>query len=173
MIAGGEQRQDAYLSINPKGQVPSLITNKGVLTETPAILAFIAQSYPAHGMAPEAPFQFAVAQAFNCYVASTVHVAHAHKHRAARWADDETAHAQMRAKVHQNMTECAAIIEKHYLKGPWVLGDRYSMCDPYMALVTRWLGDDGVEVKQFPKIAAHNQAMRERPSMQTVVRLHA
>ena len=172
-FARGEQRHDAYLSINPKGRVPSLSTNQGVLTETPAILAFIAQSYPKYGMAPESPFEFAVSQAFNCYIASTVHVAHAHKHRGARWADDETAHAHMRAKVYQNMTECAAMIETYYLRGPWVLGDRYSMCDPYMALVTRWLGDDGVEITQFPKITAHNQAMRERPSMQTVLRLHA
>ena len=111
--------------------------------------------------------------AFNCYIASTVHVAHAHKHRGARWADDASAHAHMRAKVHQNMTDCAAVIETHYLQGPWVLGNRYSMCDPYLALVTRWLGDDGVDVGQFPKIAAHNQAMRERPSMQTILRLHA
>mgnify|MGYP001388903417 CR=1 FL=1 len=172
-FAGGEQRHDAYLSINPKGRVPSMITKQGVLTETPAILAFIAQSYPTHRMAPESPFEFAVAQAFNCYIASTVHVAHAHKHRGARWADDETAHAHMRAKVLQNMTECAEIIETHFLQGPWVLGDRYSMCDPYLALVTRWLADDSVEVAQFPKITAHNQAMRERPSMQTVLRLHA
>ena len=172
-FASGEQRSDAYLDINPKGRVPSLITDQGILTETPAILAFIAHLYPEHNMAPESPFEFATAQAFNCYIASTVHVAHAHKHRGARWADDETAHAHMRAKVHQNMAECAAIIETYYFRGPWVLGDRYSMCDPYMALVTRWLGDDGVEITQFPKITAHNQAMRERPSMQTVLRLHA
>jgi len=42
-----------------------------------------------------------------------------------------------------------------------------------LALVTRGLGDDGVDVGQFPKIAAHNQAMRERTSMQTILRLHA
>ena len=171
-FASGEQRSNAYLDINPKGRVPSLITDQGTLTETPAILAFIAQSYPAHGTAPKTPFEFATAQAFNCYVASTVHVAHAHKHRGARWADDETAHTHMRAKVHENMTECAAIIETHYLRGPWVLGDRYSMCDPYLALVTRWLGDDGVEIAQFPRIAAHNRAMRDRPSMQTILRMH-
>ena len=134
-FASGEQRSDAYLDINPKGRVPSLITDQGILTETPAILAFIAHLYPEHNMAPESPFEFAVAQAFNCYIASTVHVAHAHKHRGARWADDETAHAHMRAKVHQNMTECAAVIEAHYLQGPWVLGDRYSMCDPYLCLL--------------------------------------
>jgi glutathione S-transferase len=172
-FAGGEQHSSPYLKINPKGRVPSLITDKGILTETPAILAYIAQTHPKHGMAPETPFEFAVAQAFNCYIASTVHVAHAHKHRGARWADDASAHEHMRAKVHQNMTECAAVIETHYLGGPWVLGNHYSMCDPYLALVTRWLGDDGVNIEKFPKIAAHNRAIGERPSMQTILRLHS
>ena len=171
-FASAEQRSAAYLEINPKGRVPALITEQGILTETPAILAFIAQIYPQHNMAPQSPFEFAIAQSFNCYIASTVHVAHAHKHRGARWVDDETARVHMRAKVHQNMTECAAVIETNYLRGPWVLGDRYSMCDPYLALVTRWLSDDGIEVAQFPKITAHNHAMRARPSMQSVLRLH-
>jgi len=170
---GGEQRSDAYLKINPKGRVPALVTEHGILTETPAILAYIAQTHPDHAMAPTTPFEFAAAQAFNCYIASTVHVAHAHKHRGARWADDATAHEHMRAKVAQNMAESAQVIETHYLQGPWVLGENYSMCDPYLALITRWLGDDGVDVAQFPKIAAHDRAMRERPSMQTVLRLHA
>ena len=172
-FASGEQRSAAYLSINPKGRVPSLITSEGILTETPAILAFIAQLYPEHNMVPRSPFEFAQAQAFNCYIASTVHVAHAHKHRGARWADDKTAQSFMQAKVHQNMTECASVIEAHYLLGPWVLGERYSMCDPYLALVTRWLDDDGVELAKFPKIAAHNQAMQSRPAMQTILRLHS
>ena len=70
------------------------------------------------------------------------------------------------------MTDCATVIETNYFKGPWVLGDHYSMCDPYLALVTRWLSDDGVDVSQFPKIAAHNLAMQQRSSMQKIMRLH-
>ena len=79
-FASGEQRSAAYLSINPKGRVPSLITNQGILTETPAILTFIAQLYPKHNLVPKSPFEFAKAQAFNCYIASTVHVATTHTH---------------------------------------------------------------------------------------------
>jgi glutathione S-transferase len=41
-----EQRSLAYLEINPKGRVPALVTPRGILTETPAILAFIAHSFP-------------------------------------------------------------------------------------------------------------------------------
>ena len=64
-FASGDQRSDAYLDINPKGRVPSLITDQGILTETPAILDFIAHLYPEHNMAPESPFEFAVAQQFD------------------------------------------------------------------------------------------------------------
>src|SRR5579862_4850057 len=64
----GDQRQPDYLAINPKGRVPALITDRGVLTETPAMLAYIAQSWPAAKLAPlEDPFAFAQAQAFNSY----------------------------------------------------------------------------------------------------------
>ena len=169
----GEQRSPAYLAVNPKGRLPSLVTEKGVLTETPAILVYLAQRFPEQDLAPSDPFEFAIAQAFNSYMASTVHVAHAHKHRGARWADDPAAHEAMRAKVKENMTEYAQMIEAHYFKGPYVLGDKFSLCDPYLALVTRWLKDDGVDLNPFAKIRAHDALMRERPSMQRVLELHA
>ena len=168
-----EQQSPAYLKINPKGRVPALITEKGILTETPAILAYLAQVAPDQNLAPTDPFEFAIAQAFNSYMASTVHVAHAHKHRGARWADDPLVYEAMRAKVNANMTECAHMIEEHYLKGPFVLGDRFSFCDPYMALVTRWFRDDGVDLDQFAKIKGHDMLMRQRRSMQHVLKLHS
>ena len=168
-----EQQSPAYLKINPKGRVPALITEKGILTETPAMLPYLAQIAPDQNLAPTDPFEFAIAQAFNSYIASTVHVAHAHKHRGARWADDPLVHEAMRAKVTANMTECAQIIEKHYLKGPYVLGDRFSFCDPYMALVTRWFRNDEVDIDQFARIKKHDTLMRQRRSMQHVLELHS
>ncbi|MDB5442598.1 MAG: glutathione S-transferase, partial [Phenylobacterium sp.] len=96
----GDQRLPGYLAINPKGRVPALVTERGVLTETPAILAFIAQSYPEARLAPlDDPFGFAQAQAFNSYLCATVHVAHAHRHRGYRWADDPAALAEMTRKA--------------------------------------------------------------------------
>src|ERR1700749_2235280 len=47
-----QQNSPAYLEINPKGRVPSLVTDRGVLTETPAMLAYIAQSFPQAKLAP-------------------------------------------------------------------------------------------------------------------------
>src|SRR5512139_134839 len=121
----GEQRAPGYLEINPKGRVPALVTERGVLTETPAILAFIAQSFPAAKLAPiDDPFALAQAQAFNSYLCSTVHVAHAHRPRGSRWADDPSALEAMKRKVPQNMTECFELIERTMFVGPWVMGER-------------------------------------------------
>src|SRR3546814_16012307 len=76
-FAADEQRGPAYLAINPKGRVPALATDRGVLTETPAILAFVAQSFPTAGLAPlDDPFAFAAVQAFHTYFCPTGHVAH-------------------------------------------------------------------------------------------------
>ena len=41
-----QQQSPEYLKINAKGRVPALVTDKGVITETPAILAYVAQTFP-------------------------------------------------------------------------------------------------------------------------------
>jgi len=171
-FATGEQTKPEFLAINPKGRVPALATPHGILTENPAILLYIAQTHPHAGLAPTEPFALARAQSFNMFLASTVHVAHSHKHRGARWADDPAAQAAMTAKVTENMAMYAAMIEAHYFTGPYVLGEDYSICDPYLALITRWLRADGVDLADVPKLQAHDALMRGRASMQAVMGLY-
>ena len=171
-FAKNEQNSPDFLSLNPKGRVPALVTADGVLTENPAILLYIAQMFPEKALVPSSPFEMAEAQAFNMFVASTVHVAHAHKHRGYRWVDDESAQAAMAEKVPDNMADCARMIQEHYLKGPFVLGDTFSICDPYLALITRWMEPDGVSLDDFPKLKDHHEMMKQRPSVQTVAKLY-
>jgi glutathione S-transferase len=160
-----EQRKPDYLAINPKARVPSLVTEAGILTETPAILAFIAQTYPQAKLAPADPFAFAQAQAFNSYICSSVHVAHAHRMRGYRWADDESSFADMQRKVPQTVGDCFSLIERTMFKGPWVLGESYSICDPYLFTVAQWMEADGVDPAKFPKVADHRRRMSERGSV--------
>jgi glutathione S-transferase len=165
-----EQQSPEYLKINPKGRVPALVTQRGILTETPAMLAFIAQSFPEAGLAPiDDAFAFAEVQAFNSYLCSTVHPAHAHGRRGARWSDDAAAHASMKAKVPQNMADCYTLIENEYLKGPWVMGAAYSICDPYLYTISGWLESDGVDIAKFPKAHDHFKRMNERAAVKKAV----
>lgn len=169
-LAGQQQRTPDYLAVNPKGRVPALVTEQGTLTETAALLTYVAQRFPEAQLAPANAFGLARMQEFNGYLASTVHIAHAHRPRAARWADEPEAQAAMQRKVPANMTECFQLIERHYLahtdQGPWVLGAQYSVADGYLFTMAGWLKSDGVDMAQFPRVAAHHARMAARPAVQ-------
>jgi glutathione S-transferase len=169
-FADTEQRSPGYLAINPKGRLPALLTDRGILTETPAMLAFIAQSFPQVGLAPlDDPFAFAKVQAFNSYLSSTLHVAHAHRMRGHRWADDPAAIAEMQRKVPQSVSGCYDLIERDMLEGPWVMGDTYSICDPYLFTLAQWLEDDGVDPCRIPKVIEHRRRVSERPATRMAI----
>jgi glutathione S-transferase len=164
-----QQTTPEYLRINPKGRVPALVTDRGVLTETPAILAYIAQSYPAAKLMPDDAFAFAQAQSFNSYLCSTVHVNHAHKGRGARWATEQSSFDDMKRKVPDSMSAAFALIERDMIKGPWVMGEQYTACDGYLFTLTAWAEADGVDMAKLPKVVAHRQRMSERPAVQKVL----
>jgi glutathione S-transferase len=169
-FAANEQRAPEYLAINPKGRVPAMVTDRGILTETPAMLAFIAQSFPQAGLAPlDDPFAFAQIQAFNSYLCSTVHVAHAHRMRGQRWADDPAAIAEMQRKAPQSVAAAFALIEHDMLRGPWVMGEAYTICDPYLFTLAGWLEGDGVDLTLLPQVIAHRRRMSERPAVQRAI----
>ena len=170
-----EQRSPGYLAINPLGRVPALKTDDGFLAETPAILAFIAQSFPEAELAPlDDPYLFAKAQAFNAYLCSTVHVAHAHRARGNRWTDDPAALEALRRKAPETVTAAFRLIEDHYLAGPWVMGERYSICDPYLFAIAQWLETDGVDAANvLPRVADHRDRMRARPAVRRAMAMES
>jgi glutathione S-transferase len=165
-----EQQSPEYFKINPKARVPALATPRGILTETPAMLAFIAQSFPEAGLAPLGDaFAFAELQAFNSYLCSTVHVAHAHRMRGNRWADEETSFADMKRKVPRSVGACFELIEAHMLRGPWVMGASYTVADPYLFTLAQWLEADGVDLARIPRVIEHRARMAARPNVQAAV----
>ncbi|HEY6514280.1 MAG TPA: glutathione S-transferase family protein [Burkholderiaceae bacterium] len=169
-----QQRSAEYLRINPKGRVPALVSERGILTETPAILQFIAQTHPAANLAPlDDPFEMARINAFNSYLCSTVHVAHAHRVRGYRWADDPAAIEAMKKKVPQSVAECFDLIEREYFAGPWVMGARYGISDIYLFTLTQWWEGDSVDPARFPKLQAHRERLRADPVVSRVLALHA
>lgn len=156
----------SFYEINPKGRVPVLVTSDGTLTETPAILFFIAQTYQQAKLAPfDNPWLIAQLQSFCAYMCATVHVAHAHGHRGYRWATEESSFKDMTRKVPANMTTCFELIESEMLKGPWVLGDTFSLGDIYLLTIARWLETDKVDTTKIPRVLEHRKRMLELPAV--------
>ena len=168
----GEQRSPEYLAKNPKGRVPALATPQGLLTENVALLAYVAMGFQSAKLAPTDPFHFAEMQAFNAYLASTVHVNHAHNRRGVRWSDDAAVVENLKLKVPQNMKDCYTIIEHHLFKGPWVMGEQFTVADGYLYNIDTWLKGDGVDIADFPKVHDHFKQMNERPGVQRALAKH-
>lgn len=168
-FAKGDQLTPEYLRTNPKGRVPALLTGDGtILTETGALLDYIAAIKPEAGLLPSDPKDAAHMRSVMYYLASTAHVAHAHKMRGTRWATEQSSFDDMKAKVAQNMTDCAAYIQSNCLRGDFTLGDNISIADPYLFLVCNWLEGDGVDLADFPQIAAYLARMEARDSLKAV-----
>jgi glutathione S-transferase len=164
----GEQREPAYLSVNPKGRVPALATEHGILTEVPVLLGFIARTFPKADLAPADMFAFFEMQSFNTYLASTIHITYAHLFRPERYADSDAAKAEMGAKVAGNLGAQFQLVEDRFADGrEWVHGSQYTVSDPYLYVFTRWLDREGAGgIARFPKLAAHRARMQARPAVQ-------
>lgn len=167
-FANKEQLSPAYAQINPKSRVPALAVDGGILTETGALLDYIADIAPEAGLRPSDPVLLARMREVMYYLASTMHVNHAHKLRGSRWASKTSSYKDMQAKVPQTMADSCAHLSQYGLRGPFVLGDEVSLADCYLYVVCTWLEGDGVTLADFPKIQSFMTAMEQRDSLRAV-----
>ena len=159
-FAAAEQAGAAYRAINPKGRVPALETARGILTETGAILEFVAPQ-----LVPADPLAAAQMRELMYYLASTMHVNHAHKLRGARWVDEESSFADMTRKVPQTMAASCYYLEEFLPPQLFGRGCEMVLSDAYLYVVLTWLPGDGVDVSRYPHIQAFMRNMRARPSV--------
>ncbi|UWR22173.1 glutathione S-transferase family protein [Sulfitobacter sp. S190] len=168
-FGNADQTGADYLRTNPKGRVPALVLNDGtVLTECGAILEFIASQSPRADLVPDDAIAAAHMRMVMYYLASTMHVAHAHKMRGSRWADAQSSFDDMKNKVPETMRACARYVENECLRGDYVLGDRFSIADCYLFIACGWLPGDGVDLAEFPKITAYLDRINARDSVKAV-----
>ena len=134
------------------------------------MLAFVAQSFPDKKLAPlDDPFAFAKVQAFNSYLCSSLHVAHAHRMRGYRWASEESSFKDMQRMVPTSVGDGFALVEEHMLRGPWVMGETYTIADAYLFTLAQWLEADGVDTTRLPRVMAHRARMAVLPNVRRAI----
>lgn len=168
-LRDGQQRSPEYLRTNPKGKVPALLTERGVLTENPVILGYLARRYPAAQLAPLGDdFDFAVVQAFNTYLATTLHPLYGRVNFPARFVEGEEAGASLRAKAAQAIDDCFRLIEQRFSDDrPYVHGSQYTISDPYLYVFERWTSRPGAAgLSRHPHVQAHHDRLQARAAVQ-------
>lgn len=166
----GEQKTPAYLAINPKGRVPALADGTHIVTESPAVLRYIARRFPQARLWPDDDIRLDAACLEWCaWLSNTIHVHFAHVWRPERYADDETAKQAVIAKGREVTRQLWADVDARLAGKQWAIGERYSAADPYVLVFWTWgrgpvLGFD--MAKDFPNWTAHARRMAARPAVQ-------
>lgn len=164
-LRGGEQRSNDYLAVNPLGRVPALRLASGeVLTETPAILGYVADSVPARGLLPAEAWPRAQAAEWLSLFVSALHPAFIGFFFPARYGKGDDLHGPLARESRGRFFELLEHVERRLPEGPYVLGERFSLCDPYAAMFFMWAGFFGFPCESLPRYAALFRRVAERPA---------
>ncbi|HEX6073347.1 MAG TPA: glutathione S-transferase N-terminal domain-containing protein [Sphingomicrobium sp.] len=168
-LAKGEHLQPDYLAINPHARVPALGTDRGVVTENPAILNLIADLFEAPGSVPrDDPYAAARCNELLGWFASSVHISFAQVWRAGRFTRDEDVHPAIISGGRENLAQQFDEIEGLCVD-EWLVPGGYSAADGYALTFFRWGRRIGFDMGRYPRWAELAGRILERPAVQRVL----
>ncbi|HSZ66022.1 MAG TPA: glutathione S-transferase N-terminal domain-containing protein [Xanthobacteraceae bacterium] len=165
-LAGGEQRTEAYLKMNPLGRVPVLGLDDGTpLTENTAILPYLGKRFD---LWPKDALGDAKALSLIGYFASSVHPAHAHVGRPERYTADTSAFPGIKDAGLKTFQTYLKQIDGMLAGREW-FGDKYSVLDPYGFVFYTWGVRRDLPMSELKNYTAHKDRMLKRAAVGRVV----
>jgi glutathione S-transferase len=161
-LAGGEQRTESYLKLNPLGRVPVLGLDDGTpLAENTAILPYLGKRF---ALWPPDPLGEAKALSMIGFFAASVHPAHAHIGRPERYAADSAAFATIKEMGRKTFHGYLKQIDAMLAGREW-LSDRYSVLDPYGLVFYTWGVRRELPMGELANYTAFKERMLKRPAV--------
>src|SRR5215470_13223338 len=165
-LAGGEQRSEAYLKINPQGRVPALRLDDGeYLAENTAILPYLGKRF---GLWPTELIAEAKALSLIGLFAASVHPAHAHVGRPERYAADASAFPTIKETGLKAFHNYLQQVDRMLAGREW-FSERYSVLDPYGFVFYTWGVRRELPVAELKNYTGFKDRMLARPAVQRVV----
>lgn len=171
-IRPGEPRNPAYLDLNPSGTVPALKIGSRLLTETHAILTWLADRCPELALLPAVgdPARYHAHEWMN-FLSSAVHPAIRAIFRPSAYAGEDAAACDaVREHALGKLARAVATVEHRLGSGDWALGSRYSVVDAYLFIMYLWTTDERISaVPSRPRWDGVAARVWQRPATQRVV----
>ena len=169
-VLKGEQRQPEFLAINPVAQVPALVLDDGsCITETVAILDYLASTAPDAGLAPTEPLARAHWLAAMSRMASAIHPAFTRLMRPDMIVEAEDARPKVSASARTRYAEHLAELDARVADGPWLLGSQYTTADAHALVMFNWGTRGGLPMDEYAHLSRWKDRMLERPAVRVVL----
>lgn len=153
-----------FRSISPKGAVPVLVLENGErLTESAAVLQYIADMKPEVGLAPRfgEPDRYRL-QEWLSFTGAEIHKAFLFP---AFWYKDDGSLAKPRARITQTLQVPSA----HLAEREFLVGDRFTVADAHLAWALLLLRPAGIDIAQWPSLSAYLARMQSRPAVKEAI----
>lgn len=171
ILASGEQLTDAYRKLNPKSKVPALRVDDHVLTETIAILDFLAKLYPKAALLPVGdPLAEATALSTLAWCASGLHPLVTRLRLPQKFCDHPGTADRVRELARNEMIVQLGIADERLAHQDWLHGRQWSIADTYLAWVWGRCPESGIDPGNFPELVRHYQQAMARPAAARAIR---
>ncbi|HKC43551.1 MAG TPA: glutathione transferase GstA [Burkholderiales bacterium] len=154
-----------YLTINPKGYVPTIELDDGqVLTEGPALVQYLADQKPEAGLVPPpGTMERYRMQEMLGYINSELHKTYSPLFNDA--TPQETRNERL-----AYLKKRYALLDQQLAKQPYLFGDRFSVADAYLFVVTSWASFVKLDLSGFPNVLAFQKKVAARPAVKAAMK---
>jgi glutathione S-transferase len=170
-LTPGENREPAFLAINPKGMVPALEIEPGViLAEAAAVMRYLAAVGTNPSLNPDDPLRWARVDETISYMTSEVHAAYGGHFAPFRFAESEAGQAEVRAATYAKLAAHYARLESNFVAngGDHYLGSR-TTADAYLYVLIRWIDSTPLKLDDYPALRAFRAMMQDDAGVRTAL----
>jgi glutathione S-transferase len=133
-----EHEQAEYKRLNPNGRIPTLVDGDFVIFETAAICQYLADRHPEARLVPaDHPLRGRHYQ-WLTYMTNTIQVGFIDWFHPDWTFADAAQQAALKAAAEQKLYRTFGVLNEGIGGGAWTLGDQFTLCDIYLAMMTRW-----------------------------------
>ncbi|WP_118184423.1 glutathione S-transferase family protein [Paraburkholderia phosphatilytica] len=170
-----EHKSAEYLRLNPNGLIPVLVDGDMVLYETAAICLHLADTHPESGIAPQlATPGRAEFYKWLMWLTNTLQAALIVYFYPERWVDAGNAPGANQVRVHAELKIGTLLDQLEFQlqssNGPWLLGQHYTILDPYAFMLCRWTRGFSKPARLWPLLGQYLQRMMERTAVQRAIK---
>ena len=167
-IEAGSTRAPEFLSLNPNGWIPVLISQEGAIYECGAITVFLCDRHPEAGLAPalDEPERGPFLQ-WLFFFSSSLQNAYQMTYYTDRFCSSEVDHPSVKVRSISRLRELWSVVDDAIGDSGWLLGKRFSAADIYLFMLTTWLNETHGHppLNSFPNVARVAAKVMERTSV--------
>ncbi len=167
----GDNKSPEYLNLNPNGKVPTMVVDGVSITESSAMMIYLAQAFPEANLLPFGGQKVTDAKiiADVIWCSTSIHPNVFHIRLPQFFCDEQSGMERVRDMAMERLERDFHQIEDRLGHGPWFFGEQWSLIDAYLSWAWFRLNGTSFNLQPYPRFAKMYERVLKRPSVQRVL----